>query len=169
MISETESKYEQDIDDESDEPKPPDFYSVDTETENKDSDLFAISEDKSINSQKLKTHEDIERDRAKLQALRAKYSSRRIILPEKDKSRTPQCFDCGGFYHIQSDPISAYSGVGIVCELCGKNRTDNPELLLENHYYKCEDCENVDICCKCYQKEKEKLIQNKESKNKPRV
>eukprot|EP01084_Bolivina_argentea_P262504 443930_1 len=121
--------------------------------------LFAISEDKSVNvdennENKLKTSSDAKQ----LETLRIKYSSRKIILPEKDKSRTPLCVDCNGFYHIQSDPISAYQGVGIICELCGKNRTDNPELLLENHYYKCEQCENVDICSKCYEKEKQKLI-----------
>eukprot|EP01083_Nonionella_stella_P057683 151333_1 len=96
-----------------------------------------------------------------LQALREKYSTRKVVLPEKSKTRTPQCISCDGFYHIQSDPFSAYDEVGIICELCGKNRQDNPELLLEDHYYKCETCENVDICCKCYEKEKEKLMLKK--------
>eukprot|EP01084_Bolivina_argentea_P084440 152699_1 len=91
---------------------------------------------------------------AQLSALRAKYSSRTTILPNKDKARAPQCSDCGGFYHIQSDPHSAYDGVGIVCDICGKNKDENPELLLEDHYYKCESCKNVDICSKCYKDEK---------------
>ena len=125
--------------------------------------LPAISEDNSLKNateQKLKSSsEDRERNIAQLKALNAKYSSRRVILPGKDKKKAPQCFDCGGFYHIQADPINAYDGVGIICELCGKNRQDNPELLLEEHYYKCEDCENVDICSKCYHNEQRKLAQ----------
>jgi len=94
---------------------------------------------------------------SQLQALRARYSSRRMILPEKDRSTVPRCFDCGAFYHVQSDPVTAYDGVGIFCELCGKNREDNPELLLDAHYYKCEGCENIDICSQCYLAEKQKL------------
>eukprot|EP01084_Bolivina_argentea_P120976 214464_1 len=69
--------------------------------------LFAISEDKSVDfdeNNELKTSAD---------------AKQLETLPEKDKSRTPLCVDCNGFYHIQSDPISAYQGAGIICELCG--------------------------------------------------
>lgn len=162
--------------------KEDDFYSIPAEDPSKSSNsktrnskknkgkggitLAAISEENSLKhttTQQLKpSSEDRARNIAQLKALKAKYSSRRVILPGKDKKKTPRCFDCEGFYHIQSDPINAYDGVGIICELCGKNRQDNPELLLEEHYYKCEDCENVDICTKCYHNEQRKLAQKEE-------
>lgn len=69
----------------------------------------------------------------------------------------PQCHECGGFYHIQNDPLNAYEGVGIICELCGKNRQDNPEMVLEAHYYQCATCMSVDICSQCYLREKQEL------------
>eukprot|EP01084_Bolivina_argentea_P106788 191012_1 len=124
--------------------------------------LMAISEDTSHDDEKTYSHHQKNKstklgEEMKMQQLRMKYSSRRIILPKKDEQKTPKCFDCGGFYHIQNDPLNAYDGVGIVCELCGENRDENPEMLLQEYYYKCEDCENVDICTKCYEKEKTKL------------
>merc|ERR1712129_54717 len=93
-----------------------------------------------------------------IRILRAKSSSRMIKLPGKDKSKCPRCPECNNFYHIQSDPITAYEGVGIVCDLCGKNRYDNPELVMDAHFYKCERCESMDICMACYRKEKRKIM-----------
>merc|ERR1711971_224365 len=76
--------------------------------------------------------------------------------------KNPVCVSCGGRYHIQNDPMNAYNGVGIFCELCGKNREDNPEMLLETHYYQCESCQMVDICSHCYLSGKRKLPSIKE-------
>merc|ERR1712228_495231 len=76
------------------------------------------------------------------------------------------CGICNTYYHIQSDPISAYDGVGIVCDICGKNRECNPEMLMEEHYYKCEGCENSDVCSPCYQKERKALNERMKTMNK---
>ena len=104
------------------------------------------------------TPKDDPMDTEEIRALRMRHSSRMIKLPEKDKLKSPRCPECKHFYHIQSDPISAYNGVGIVCDLCGKNRYDNPELVMDAHFYKCERCESMDICVACYNEEKRKII-----------
>merc|ERR1712129_294553 len=92
-----------------------------------------------------------------------KYSSRKLTVSGKGKSakKMPRCGICSTYYHIQSAPVSAYDGVGIVCDICGKNKMDNPEMIMENYYYKCEGCENSDICSPCYIKERKAL--NKEN------
>ena len=81
----------------------------------------------------------------------------KITVPIKCKKITPLCINCNGFYHIQSDPINAYNGIGIICDICGKNKNDNPQILLDQYYYQCESCKNIDICSNCYKNEKEKL------------
>eukprot|EP01083_Nonionella_stella_P001576 4547_1 len=94
--------------------------------------------------------------------LRMKYSSRRVVLRGKRKKKQPKCSECNTYFHIQSDPINAYDGTGIVCGICHKNRTNNPELILDDHYYKCENCEAFDICSACYKNEKKKLNQQQQ-------
>merc|ERR1712087_561647 len=76
----------------------------------------------------------------------------------EDKSQKPVCTECGGQYHVQSDPVQAYDGVGMICMLCGKSRNTHPDLLLDSHYYTCIDCGAVDICSACYRSEKQKLL-----------
>mmetsp|Transcript_1595 Transcript_1595/g.3074 ORF Transcript_1595/g.3074 Transcript_1595/m.3074 type:complete len:157 (-) Transcript_1595:181-651(-) len=95
---------------------------------------------------------------ATYRVLRRKYSSKKMIIPSSSKNTSnPKCGNCGGLFHIQSDPLGAYNGCGIICEQCGKNSKDNPELLLDDHYYKCEQCDAFDMCSKCYLAEKQKL------------
>ena len=89
----------------------------------------------------------------------------KIIVSNKNKEITPLCINCNGYYHIQSDPINAYDGIGIICDICGKNKDDDPQLLLEEYYYKCASCNNIDICTKCYKNEKEKLKITKSDDN----
>eukprot|EP00484_Ammonia_sp_Unknown_P026015 CAMPEP_0197053002 /NCGR_PEP_ID=MMETSP1384-20130603/27371_1 /TAXON_ID=29189 /ORGANISM="Ammonia sp." /LENGTH=544 /DNA_ID=CAMNT_0042485831 /DNA_START=29 /DNA_END=1663 /DNA_ORIENTATION=- len=103
--------------------------------------------------------------RQELQRLRMKYSSKRVVLPGKSSKKQPKCAECNTYYHIQSDPVNAYNGVGITCDVCGKNRETNPELLLEEHYYKCESCQNTDICSACYKQEMKKLQEAVQHKN----
>merc|ERR1719461_27252 len=106
------------------------------------------------NTNGFETGENLQRsDSEKKQELQPAYS------PRSCRGIVPICPDCGGTFHIQNDPIHAYDEVGIFCGLCGKNRNDNPEMVLENHYYKCSKCLSVDICSVCYMKEKGRAIE----------
>merc|ERR1711933_84184 len=139
--------------------------------------LSMISEDVSLNiddiDDEIKKKKELQGKKKQMAALRLKYSSRRIVLHGKrnSKKKMPKCAECNTYFHIQGSPINAYNGIGIVCDICGKNRNDNPEMLLEDHYYKCENCEGVDICSKCYKKEKRALNEKhkKGSKNKKKL
>ncbi len=125
-------------------------YENNIEMEEKKDDEFngglgTISEDddgfQMVDFELLKKKSHVIMDKTnEMKALRMKSSSRRVILHGKNKQKQPKCSECDTYYHIQADPLNAYDGVGIVCEICGKNRNDNPELILEDTYYTCEGC-----------------------------
>ena len=60
----------------------------------------------------------------------------------------PECDKCGQHFHLMDDPVNAYNGKGITCSKCGK--TGKNELIGDDYYYQCSDCQMTDLCSKCY-------------------
>lgn len=72
----------------------------------------------------------------------------------------PICFECGNDLTQKSDPLNAYQGVGIVCDMCGfskeKVMKEKDKQILDKiplFYYTCMGCHSVDICYRCYERQ----------------
>lgn len=95
-----------------------------------------------------------------------------IPMPNMDNCRIksiayPICFECGNDLTQKSDPLNAYQGVGIVCDICGFSKEHvlnaNDQQILDKiplFYYSCLQCNSVDMCSKCYERKFKECVGN---------